>query len=132
MLLFSGISFFLSRISDPSIPDDDTQGTMLIVCLIVGTICTTVAGALFRKDLAKIKAMKTIQEKFDGYRRISIRTYALYEGSALFAIIIFYLTHNVCMLGMVALIILGYLTFRPFSTKIAGHISERKEDVENL
>jgi divalent metal cation (Fe/Co/Zn/Cd) transporter len=132
MLLFSGVSFFISRISDPLIPEEETQNTILIICLVVGTICTTVAGSLFRKDVMKLKAMNTIQQKFDGYKRISIRTYALYEGPALFAIICFYLTHNIRMLIVVALIILGYLSFRPFSVKIASQIGERKEDVENL
>jgi tellurite resistance protein TehA-like permease len=132
MLGFSAVSYFVSQTTEPSITEEETHRIFLLVCLFIATACLGISRFLWRKDIQKIQQMNVIIEKFNYYRAASIKAYALIEGAVLFAVIGFFLTHEIKFLVVAALLIASYLTYYPSSTKIANQIGENAEDLKNL
>lgn len=132
MIMFAGISFFISTISEPPIADKEMYRIFLIVSLCISSVCLTVSANLFKKDISSIKQMSGLAGKFEKYRAAAIRNYAFTEAPALFAVIGFFLTHMLQLLVVAVALILIFLSLYPSSGKIAAQIDEPVVDIENL
>ncbi len=132
MVLFVGVIYFLSSQSEASIPEEGTGRIFLIASFVLATLCLSLSGYLQKRDLVKIRTLNSITEKFAKYRSVVIRNFAIIEGSALLAIISFYVTHKTQVLVLAALIIIYFLFQYPSTRKIASHIEESPGDIQNL
>jgi divalent metal cation (Fe/Co/Zn/Cd) transporter len=132
MLMFAGISYFISQVSEPPIADRETYKLFSIIILVVSFVCVVISANLFKRDISRIKQLGSLPEKLEQYRASAIRTWAMIEGAALLAIIFFFLTHQLQLLMFAGLLVFVYLVYYPTSNKIASQVEESAADIENL
>jgi hypothetical protein len=128
---FTFISYFILADPEPAF-FKESQKDILLVALIVATICIGISGFVWKKDLKTIQMMGTLEEKFLKYRSALIKRLALMEGSALFALICYYLTSNIRLLVIAILIIVAFIFLWPGLNRVARDIGESEEDIKSL
>lgn len=74
---------------------------------------TAVGLTIFRKQLDVLRGHEVLAEKLKGYRSAQIIRWAMLEAPALFSIITFLLTGVYWVLGIVALLIALFISYRP-------------------
>ena len=131
LIAFTGISYFVLAEPEP-IFFKDSQRDILLTALVIATICMTVSGFLWKKDIQSIQSMDTLEQKFRKYRTAMIKRLALLEGAALFALICYYLTSNIRLLVIALLILATFVFLWPGSRKVSRDMGESEEAIKNL
>ncbi len=130
-IAFTFISYFILAEPEPLF-FKESHRDILLVALVVATICMSVSGFLWKKDIQLIQSLNTLEEKFAKYRSAMIKRLALMEGSALFALICYYLTSNIRLLVIALLIIVAFILSWPGLSRVSRDIGENEEDIKNL
>jgi len=132
MLMMSGVIFFVSTETAPVVENIEAAKNFFLLVLMIAAVCVSISSALMRRDLKKINDLSTVSDRFNFYRRSAIRTYALHEAPALFAIISYFLTHQPQLFFVVGLIIIGYLREYPSARQVAARIQVAPDALDNL
>ena len=100
-----------------------TVTSVMQVALIVITVVTVPASfILFRKRLALINPEDELGKKLELYRAALILRMALCEMPVLFAIIIYFVTHDRSFLWMTIILIVNFLFIYPSKDKIINQL----------
>lgn len=132
MLMFAAITYLIGLNQPPVMPDVEMRKNFFLGVLAVAAICLTAASVLSERDLKKIADNGNLQQQFEKYRAISIRTYALFEAPAMLAIICYFLTQQSQLFIIIAIIIVRYLVEIPSARKIAERLKVSEEELKSL
>ncbi len=87
-----------------------------VVLVLFLIICLSLAATAYiyrSKQLIEALSKLTLRSKLESYMRLQIVSYALLEGSALFATIAFYLTANYLFVVVYIAVLFVFSLFRP-------------------
>ncbi len=98
---------------------------LLIVFLISGTLFNTI----YRNSVG---SNPNLRKKMAAYSSAHIAKMALYEGIALFAVVVSYLTGSIYNLGLIVLIIFIFLKEKPSIVKLEDRLNLSPEEREQF
>ena len=97
--------------------------TMLLVAVLVLSAATIPASfILFKKRLAGINPEDELGKKLEAYRSALILRMALCEMPVMFAIIVYYVTHDRAFLWMTIILIANFIIIYPSRDKIISQL----------
>ncbi len=104
-----------------------------IVCIVIGLAGYFAGTALFRKKLEQLNnSSKSLMEKLNDYRGISITRWALSEFATLFSIVMVFVTGSPALLAVAVLLIVLFLTIRPSLSKAASDLNVSEMEIEQM
>ncbi|RNI34482.1 hypothetical protein EFY79_14970 [Hanamia caeni] len=106
---------------------------IIIVCVVIGLAGYFAGASIFRKKLEQLNnSPKSLMEKFNDYRGVSITRWALSEFATLFSIIMVFVT-GAAELLVVAIFLIGlFLTIRPSLSKAASDLHVSEMEIEQM
>ena len=135
-VFFTLISLFLIYSKNSSSSSSSLQQysqQLIILCIILGVAGYLFGKNLFRKKLEQINGdVKSVPEKFNGYRSACITRWALLEAPSLFSLILFFLTGNYIILVVGVAIMLLFFTTRPSLQKVVSDLGISEAEIENI
>jgi hypothetical protein len=106
---------------------------IIIVCIVIGLAGYFAGTALFRKKLEQLNnSSKSLMEKLNDYRGISITRWALSEFATLFSIVMVFVTGSPALLAVAILLIVLFLTIRPSLSKAASDLNVSEMEIEQM
>jgi len=117
-----------------SIGDDTTLTTIFISIAVIISLCSVAASfVMFNKNVAAAKEKNNLKEMLNAYRAAVIMRYALMEGPALFAVIVYFLTGKFSILPLVGLILAIMVYAVPTRQKLITDLdlSSQQADIIN-
>ena len=109
-----------------------------LIQIIIGCIGSGLAGyfagtSLFRKKLEQLNnSSKSLMEKLNDYRGISITRWALSEFATLFSIVMVFVTGSPALLAVAVLLIVLFLTIRPSLSKAASDLNVSEMEINQM
>lgn len=104
-----------------------------IVCIVIGLAGYFAGTALFRKKLEQLNnSSKSLMEKLNDYRGISITRWALSEFATLFSIVMVFVAGSPALLAVAILLIVLFLTIRPSLSKAASDLNVSEMEIEQM
>ena len=104
-----------------------------IVCIVIGLACYFTGASLFRKKLEQLNdSTKSLMEKLNDYRGISITRWALSEFATLFSIIMVFVTGSPALLVIAIFLIALFLTTRPSLSKAASDLNVSEMEINQM
>jgi len=117
--IFGLIAFFL--IKSGNFEPEMNSLHKIFVYIVPAFAITGILGStrIFKSQLSPLRQKKELTGKMEGYRSALIVRYALIEGPAFFAIVVYMLTGIPMYLGIAGLVLLSFLTLKPTAGKAA-------------
>jgi membrane-associated HD superfamily phosphohydrolase len=130
-IILAAVIYFVSEKDKPS--PIEMKDNILVIVLFIAAACLTASALLWKKAMAKIRdENKPLPVKFEAYRAAAIKRYAITEFSILLSVICYFLTLEMKLYFIIAVLIVHFLTLYPITSKIAVQIGENAEDIEKL
>ena len=106
---------------------------IIIVCIVIGLACYFAGASLFRKKLEQLNnSPKSLMEKLNDYRGISIIRWTLSEFATLFSIIMVFVTGSPALLVIAIFLIALFLTTRPSLSKAASDLNVSEMEINQM
>jgi len=106
---------------------------ILIVCIVIGLAGYFGGTSIFRKKLEQLNnSPKSLMEKLNDYRGISITRWALSEFATLLSIIMVFITGSPALLAVAVLLIILFLTIRPSLSKAASDLNVSEMEINQM
>lgn len=116
MIFFSLVSFFLNYTGvEPAAAELSGIFIYIIPVFVLGGF--TASHLLFKNRMGIARSATGLTEKLTHYRAALIVRWALLEGPAFFAIVVYMLTNELLFLGWAAIIIVYFITLWPTVAK---------------
>lgn len=127
-LSFVAIVFFIH--SDPFIFGFDLSNPLPIVAIAFSSSALFLSRFLFTKMISSFDTQASASDRFEVYRRASIVSWALVEGSALFNCIVAMLTGSSLFL-IISVFLIAYLFYlKPSKSKAVEILGTDESDFE--
>ena len=106
---------------------------IIIVCIVIGLAGYFAGASLLRKRLEQLNnSPKSLMEKLNDYRGISITRWALSEFATLFSIIMAFVTGSPALLVIAIFLIALFLTTRPSLSKAASDLNVSEMEIKQM
>ena len=112
-LAFAGIAVLLRSTGQMNFEANELRTILPFIAVALAIAGAAGGSALFSKRRDALRGQETLAGKLGDYRGAHIIRWAMLEGPALFSIITFLLTGVYWVLGVVALLIALFISFRP-------------------
>ncbi|HZW65891.1 MAG TPA: hypothetical protein VFF23_09400 [Hanamia sp.] len=131
-LVITSVIIFSGNFStDFSLRNYSTE--ILIVCIVIGLAGYFGGTSIFRKKMEQLNnSPKSLMEKLNDYRGISITRWALSEFATLLSIIMVFITGSPALLAVAVLLIALFLTVRPSLSKAASDLNVSEMEIERM
>ena len=131
-LVITSVIIFSGNFStDFSLRNYSTE--ILIVCIVIGLAGYFGGTSIFRKKMEQLNnSPKSLMEKLNDYRGISITRWALSEFATLLSIIMVFITGSPALLAVAVLLIVLFLTIRPSLSKAASDLNVSEMEIERM
>ena len=120
-VLFGLFLFYSSN--DPGFNAYDSEEPLWAAVVLMFLGALVLNGFIFKILLKGVSANKSLKDKLTTYQTASLMRYALLEGPALFAVIVFSFTNNVFYLVLGAILIAYLFLLRPSINKIVADLN---------
>jgi len=131
-LVITSVIIFSGNFStDFSLRNYSTE--ILIVCIVIGLAGYFGGTSIFRKKMEQLNnSPKSLMEKLNDYRGISITRWALSEFATLLSIIMVFITGSPALLAVAVLLIALFLTVRPSLSKAVSDLNVSEMEIERM
>ena len=131
-LVITSVIIFSGNFStDFSLRNYSTE--ILIVCIVIGLAGYFGGTSIFRKKMEQLNnSPKSLMEKLNDYRGISITRWALSEFATLLSIIMVFITGSPALLAVAVLLIALFLTVRPSLSKAASDLNVSEMEINQM
>ncbi|HVD96962.1 MAG TPA: hypothetical protein VNB90_02080 [Cytophagaceae bacterium] len=117
MILTLSVFYFLVESGNGPGQDATLSSVFSIVVPVLGVMSFVVGKYLYKQGGTKSKAVEDISKKFVLYQTHCLIVWALLEGAALFAAIVYLITADPLFLVFFAMIFAGYVLSKPSVAK---------------
>ncbi|MFD2161490.1 hypothetical protein ACFSJU_03745 [Paradesertivirga mongoliensis] len=120
-ILFALVVSYLNSNRDMEAQASDRP--FLYVVPIMAVVCFILSKVMFDQILKQAKLKEALNEKAMVYQAAFLTRLALLEGASLFGIVTYFLTGNIFLLSVSALVILYFLTLRPTKERVSSNLA---------
>ncbi|WP_421810934.1 hypothetical protein [Flagellimonas sp.] len=120
--------FFYTQVQNPGLDFSDSEDVFLAIIPVIAITGIFLGSFIFRKMIGSIPKDLDLRQKLARFQTASIIKYALLEGPALFAIVIFHNTQNLAYLIIASFLIFYLFLQRPTKDKVEHHLDLRGEE----